>query len=131
MYMHSKITKEKTELIEKKWQISAREYMKLLEDADSSLKVLKKKRMCFLYDKSYMVLDTYTNVDGTPSLLRVLHETNGRDPNLPSQLEVVREVSDEKEYNNYLMARPNWKIPEKDIELTKNIEANERAAMAK
>jgi len=42
--------------MDKKQQISAREYMRLLENADKNLKVLRKKRQCFLYSKKYVVV---------------------------------------------------------------------------
>ncbi len=125
MYTHSKIIKEKTESIEKKRQISAREYMKLLESADKSLRVLKKNRICFLYNKSYMVVDTYTDVDGSPSVLRVLYEKDCKEPVLPSFLKIVREITDEKEYSNHLMAKPDWVMPEKDKTLIKELGSSE------
>lgn len=103
------------ELIEKKRQISAREYINLLASADDSLKVLRKKRQCFLYLKTYMILDTYINIDGCPSLLKILNENeNNKEVKIPPLLDVVRDVTDTKEYSNYLMARKDWTMPEGD-----------------
>ncbi len=115
-YTHSITYKEKDQWIEKKRQISAREYMKLLENADKSMKVLYKKRQCFLYNKTYMIVDTFVNVDGCPSLLRILSEDEETtDVEIPSVFEVVRDVTDEKDYSNYQMAQTNWKMPADDI----------------
>eukprot|EP00826_Nyctotherus_ovalis_P001098 TRINITY_DN10131_c0_g1_i3.p1 TRINITY_DN10131_c0_g1~~TRINITY_DN10131_c0_g1_i3.p1 ORF type:complete len:129 (+),score=34.37 TRINITY_DN10131_c0_g1_i3:78-464(+) len=100
--------------IEKMQQISARECMKLLELADTTKKVLKKYRQCFLYNKSYMIIDSYLNVDGCPSILRVLQEKNSKDVVMPSNLEVIREVTDEKEYFSHVMCNPDWKMPPED-----------------
>eukprot|EP00826_Nyctotherus_ovalis_P054040 TRINITY_DN7059_c0_g1_i2.p1 TRINITY_DN7059_c0_g1~~TRINITY_DN7059_c0_g1_i2.p1 ORF type:complete len:353 (-),score=100.80 TRINITY_DN7059_c0_g1_i2:73-1131(-) len=114
-YTHTIIYNEKMELIEKKRQISAREYINLLASADDSLKVLHKKRQCFLYLKTYMILDTYTNIDGCPSLLKILNENdNNKEVKIPPLLDVVRDVTDTKEYSNYLMARKDWTMSEED-----------------
>ena len=55
-YTHVIKIKEKNEEIEKKRQISAREYVKLLENADKSKKVITRKRKCFLYMSTYATL---------------------------------------------------------------------------
>lgn len=49
MYTFSVQYKENEETIRKKRQITAREYMKLLDNADKTKRVLNKKRQCFLY----------------------------------------------------------------------------------
>ena len=125
MYTHSRITKEKSETIEKKHQISAREYVKLVENADKSLRVLKKKRLCFLYNKSNIVIDTYVDVDGKPSILRILQEKGCKEQSLPSFVKIVREITDESDYGNYPLAKPDWKMPEKDKALIAEIEKEE------
>ncbi len=51
-YTHDMKYSEKGEIIEKKKQISAREYVKLLERADKSLKVLIRDRNCFIFDRT-------------------------------------------------------------------------------
>ena len=114
-YIHSRTYKgTNNEIIEKKQQISARESLRLLESTDKSKKVLKKHRQCFLYNKSYLVIDNFINVDGCPSILRVLQEKDSKDVILPATLEVIRVLTDEKEYFSHNMADPNWKMPEDD-----------------
>jgi hypothetical protein len=51
LYTYSIQYLEKTETIKQKRQISAREYMKLIDNADDRMKILKKKKQCFLYKK--------------------------------------------------------------------------------
>jgi hypothetical protein len=114
-YTYTVIYNENKELIEKKRQISAREYINLLAYADKSLNVIRKKRKCFLYMKTYMILDTYINIDGSPSLLKILNDNEkNREIMIPSLLDVVRDVTDTKEYSNYLMAQKDWIMPEDD-----------------
>ena len=126
-YTHSVSYKEKEQVIEKKRQITAREYMKLLENVDKSMKILTKKRQCFLYNKTYMILDTYTNVDGLPALLRILNEKDAKEVDIPKIFVVVRDVTDEAEYSNYAMARNDWKMPDADRKRTEEQENEELA----
>lgn len=56
-------------------------------------------------------------MDGSPSLLKILNEKNAKDAILPAAISTVREITDEKEYSNYLMAKPDWVMPEKDKDL--------------
>jgi len=88
--------------------------MKLIENADKTMKVLSRKRMCFLIDKIYMIVDTYTNIDCCPSLLKILTESETKDLKVPKVLDIIRDVTDIKEYNNANMAKPNWIMPEID-----------------
>lgn len=123
-YIHSRKYKGANgEVIEKKQQISARECLRLLELADKTKKVLNKYRQCFLYNKSYIVIDTFKNVDGCPSILRVLQEKGSKGVLMPSNIEVVREVTDEEIYYSHVMADPEWKMPTED---KKKIELSEK-----
>lgn len=70
--------------------------------------MLNKYRQCFLYNKSYIVIDTFKNVDGCPSILRVLQEKGSKGVLMPSNIEVVREVTDEEIYYSHVMADPEW-----------------------
>ena len=113
-YTHSVIHKENNQRIEKKRQISAREYVKLLENSDKGMKVLKKRRQCFLYKNTCMILDVYQNVDGSPTFLRILREEGAKVPDVPPIFVVVKDVTDAEEYSNFLMASKEWKMPEED-----------------
>jgi len=122
LYTHSQIISEKGQNIEKKQQISAKEYMRLVENADKSLKELKKRRMCLLYKKTNLIIDTYTEVDGCPSILKVQHEDTKHEPTLPAFIKIVRDITDEKVYSNFSMAKLDWKMPPSDKELIQGIE---------
>jgi hypothetical protein len=56
----------------KKRQITAREYIELLEQRDKDKKVIKKLRQCFIYEQQYFMVDTFLNVKGFPfSIMRI------------------------------------------------------------
>jgi hypothetical protein len=52
------------EKILKKRQITAREYIELLEMRDTSKRQLRKIRQCFIYMSQYFMLESFGNVDG-------------------------------------------------------------------
>lgn len=59
------------ERIHKKKQITAREYIHLLEQKDPTKKQVRKIRQCFIFERQYFMVESFTNVDGNPSILRV------------------------------------------------------------
>ena len=60
------------EKITRKKQITAREYIELLDSSkDPNKKQVRKIRQCFIFDRQYFMVETFTNVDGSPSILRI------------------------------------------------------------
>lgn len=59
------------ERIIKKRQITAREYIELLENKEPNNKHMKKLRQCFTYEQQYFMVDTFLNVGGAPSIMRI------------------------------------------------------------
>ncbi len=64
IYYHETKLMQNQERIVKKRQITAREYIELLEQKDPASKVIKKLRQCFIYDQQYFMVDTFLNVKG-------------------------------------------------------------------
>ena len=63
-YSHEMRTFHDGQRIEKKRQISAREYIELFESSRDPLrKILKKTRQCFIHDHNYFLVETFHNVD--------------------------------------------------------------------
>ena len=54
---------ENNERVTTKRQISAREYIEMLDQAAPGYVRLKIFRQCFIYEQQYFLVDTYTNVD--------------------------------------------------------------------
>jgi hypothetical protein len=73
-----------------------------------------------------MVIDTYSNIKETPSILKILHEEDSKDPIIPSIFSLIREVTDVDAYSNIAMAKPDWKMPEADKEQFLKAEDEER-----
>lgn len=110
----------KSSRIVKKRQISAREYIELLESQrDPTTKLLKKFRQCFIYEKQYFMVDTFMNVEGAPSLLRIETTKEQKDLKIPPFVKVLREVTNNNKYASSTMAKLNYKMPETDKESIK------------
>jgi len=114
-YSHQIRTYKEGERIEKKRQISAREYIELLEqNKDPAKKTLKKVRQCFIYAQQYFLVETFINVDGQPSLLRIETTTEHKELRIPDFLDVIREVTHDKNYISSTMAKKEFKMAEAD-----------------
>ena len=63
VYKHEIRHYENNERIVKKRQISAREYIEMLDQAAPGFIRLQIFRQCFIYEQQYLLVDTYLNVD--------------------------------------------------------------------
>lgn len=98
--------------VEKKRQISAREYIELQEtQKDPKKKNLKKLRQCFIYDSQYFMVETILNIDDQPSLLRIETSKEKEELSIPSFLSIVREVTMDKDFVGITMSETDWKMP--------------------
>ena len=61
-------------------------------------------------------MESYANVDGQPSILRIETTTEGQKFNIPPFLQVLRDVTDDPYYETNVMADINYKMPSKDKE---------------
>ena len=83
------------EKIVKKRQITAREYIELLEMKDPEKKQLRKIRQCFIFESQYFMVESFSNVDGSPSLLRIETTDERKKITIPPFLRVLREVTND------------------------------------
>ena len=60
------------------------------------------------------MVESYANVDGQPSILRIETTTEGQKFTIPPFLQVLREVTDDPYYETCNMADINYKMPMKD-----------------
>lgn len=97
-YSHEMRQYKENQRIEKKRQISAREYIELQEQQTNKKRVLKKMRQCFIYDKQYYLVETLLSVDEQPSLLRIESSKEHKDLTIPDFLDIIREVTHDKMY---------------------------------
>ena len=114
-YSHEMRSYQAGERIEKRRQISAREYIELLEQQQCPKKKnLKKLRQCFIFEQQYFIVETFVNVDGQPSLLRIETSKEHKELTIPAFLNVLREVTMDKNYVGSHMAEHDHKMPPED-----------------
>lgn len=89
----------------------------MLENRDTSKKQVRKIRQCFIHERNYFLVESYANVDGQPSILRIETTTEGQKFAIPPFLHVLREVTDDPFYETSNMADIKYKMPSKDKEL--------------
>lgn len=89
--------------VEVERKVSESEYLKLLMDADTHLRQIRKDRYCFIYNSYYIELDIYPFwKDNAVVEVELLTETDIVE--LPQELEVVREVTMDDCFKNYSLA---------------------------
>jgi CYTH domain-containing protein len=86
-------------------QITGREYLTLLSQADPSRCPIRKRRRCFLWNQHYFELDTYVEPRPGLRILEAEVEELSRPLALPPFIEVEREVTGEEAYTNNSLAR--------------------------
>lgn len=114
-YSHEMRSYQCDERIEKRRQISAREFIEQFEQSKAAnKKILKKVRQCFIYEQQYFLVETFLNVDGQPSLLRIETTKEHKEIEIPAFLDIIREVTHDKNYVGSNMAENDYKLPAQD-----------------
>lgn len=60
------------------------------------------------------MVESYANVDGKPSILRIESTTDNQKISFPPFIKVLREVTEDRNYDTYQMADLNYRMPDKD-----------------
>lgn len=98
----TKIDDMKRAEIEKR--ISQKEYLHLLTKADTSLRQIIKKRICFVYKSQYFELDLY-EFSKDKAILEIELTDVTKKVILPEFIKIIKEVTDDSSYKNYQLAR--------------------------
>jgi hypothetical protein len=115
IYYHETKVMQNQERIVKKRQITAREYIELLEQKDRDKKVIKKLRQCFIYEQQYFMVDTFLNVKGFPfSIMRIETTKEAQQIKIPPFVWVLREVTEEDVYETRQISDLKYVMPERD-----------------
>jgi len=62
------------------------------------------------------MIETFLNIEHNPSILR-LETTEGKQKNKrPPFVDIIREVTEDVEYETWFMAKKDYRMPESDIE---------------
>ena len=111
-YNHELRRYQSGERIERKRQISAREYIEMIEQSrHPKKKILQKVRQCFIFEQQYFLVETYLNIDGKPSFLRIETSKEQKEIKIPKFLSVVKEVTHDDHYSSMTMADNDYKMP--------------------
>lgn len=102
---------------ETKRQITNREYISLLANADPERRTVRIKRQCFVYKSQYYVMDTILNIEPIVRLIRAQVDDGVDDLELPLWIKTEREVSGDPEWTMFNMSarivpqRVKWPLP--------------------
>ena len=88
--------------VEKK--ISEKDYLRYLSQIDSSLSPIVKKRACFVYKAQYFELDIF-NFSTDYALMEIELTDKTNIVNLPTFINVLKEVTDDPQYRNHKLAK--------------------------
>jgi CYTH domain-containing protein/transcriptional regulator with XRE-family HTH domain len=106
-YTYTKTTKQhitNSKRLEYEERISKDEYLTLLLDADTSMHQIRKNRYCLIYKNQYFEIDVYPFwKDKAIMEIELIKENQKID--LPKNINVIKEVTDEEEYSNYYIAK--------------------------
>lgn len=82
-------------------------------------KILQKTRQCFIFESQYYMVETFLNIDGQPSLLRVETTKDQKALKIPSFIEIIRDVTHDGNYTGFKLAVPDYKMPQEDKTATR------------
>src|SRR5690606_26205189 len=91
--------------VERRLQITAREYLVLFQTRDKYRTTLKKFRQCFIWQGQYMIIDTFLNVKGGFSVLYLDPNCKVEEMKFPESFQIDREVTNVKEYTSYEVSK--------------------------
>ncbi len=115
-YTHEICIEKHGQTFHKKRNISAHEYLNLMEQRKAGSTTLHKNRVVVEHEGVLYVVDSFPELPGTPSLLRVdvSEEKRGR-VEVERHFEVAREVTDQPAYQSLNMAKCDYRMPEEDL----------------
>ncbi len=106
-YIYFQTTKKKIserKRVEVERRLSKDEYLRLLMDADSSCRPIRKTRYCLTSDNQYFEIDIYPFWNDRAVMEIELADEN-TEIRFPEQVRVLREVTDDAAYKNASLAR--------------------------
>ena len=89
--------------IETEQRLSRSEYLRLLMDADTSRRQIRKDRYCMVYNSQYFELDVYPFWKDK-AILEIELCDAAAEISLPPELHVIREVTEDPAYSNAALA---------------------------
>jgi len=87
--------------------VTRREYASLIQLKDYRMRTIRKRRLCFFWKSQFFELDYFEEPAGEKGLVLLEAERTDRTPalDLPPFIRIVRNVTGEKHYSNYEIAK--------------------------
>ncbi len=109
-YYTEKTKISELERIENETRIDQNKYISYLAEADTSIHQISKTRYCFVYNRKYFEMDIYP-FSKDYAILEIELSDKNEEIKLPPYLDIIREVTFEREFKNYELAKKgNFKI---------------------
>ena len=111
-YTYTKTTKTKVngiKRIEVEKRLSQSEYLKLLMDTDTSKQQIRKTRYCLTYNDQYFEIDIYPFWKDK-AIVEIELKNEDDKIEMPKELKVIKEVTNDENYKNSQLANINNKI---------------------
>ena len=90
--------------IEIERKLTQDEYLKLLVEQDNKLHTIHKTRYCLSDNNQYFEIDIYPEWD-KQAIMEIELNSEEQEIEIPKFIKIIKEVTDEKEYKNYNMAK--------------------------
>lgn len=106
-YVYFQTTKRKVsdiKRIEIERRLSEREYLRLLMNADTTRRQIRKDRYCLTYENQYFEIDVYPFWNDKAIAEIELSDENA-EIKFPEQIRVIKEVTDDEAYKNASLAK--------------------------
>ena len=88
-------------------RLSEREYLRLLMDADTTRRQIRKDRYCLTYENQYFEIDIYPFWDDQAIAEIELSDENAG-IKFPDQIKVIKEVTGDETFKNASLAKREW-----------------------
>ncbi|MBO5954784.1 MAG: AAA family ATPase [Clostridia bacterium] len=100
--------------IETEERITQREYLTLLNDADTNVHQIRKTRYCIMHNNKYFEIDIYPFSLNT-AICEIELASEDETFEMPEYVKVIKEVTDDKRFSNYAFSK---QIPEEMLNST-------------
>ncbi len=99
------------ERIERERMLTQKADVRVLDEVDPAFGSITKRRYCFKYRDQYMTIDTYAG-SSEYAILDVQLSDKEQDAQIPPELEIVREVTEEIAYQGHMIAKAHGLLKE-------------------
>ncbi len=103
-YFTEKVRQSALSCVETEREIDEKTYFLLLEEADKSRNPVQKRRYYYPFEKWMLEIDVYPFWQ-KQCVLEVELKSEGEDVRFPPDIKIIKEVSFEREYKNYALAK--------------------------